>query len=74
VSTNPITAPACKEPYKREDIMQKRPVILRSLLIVKRLAKPPNNPSARKLVSTNPITAPACKRVLQKRRYSAKET
>jgi len=51
--------PPAKEPYKRDDIPQKRPIILRSLLIGKRLAKPPTVPTARKLVSTNPRTAPA---------------
>jgi len=57
-----------KEPYKRDDILQKRPIILSILLFV---ATPYNVSPLQVLWG---ITGLFCKKALQKRRYSAKET
>ena len=57
-----------KETYKRDDILQKRPILLSVLLTV---ATPYGLATISRLLK---ILGLFCKRVLYKRRYSAKET
>jgi len=60
-----------KEPYNRDDILQKRPIILRSLLIV---ATPYVTLAQATIRRIDSIVGLFCKRALYKRLYSAKET
>jgi len=60
-----------KEPYQRDYILQKRPVILRSLLIANAKVWCYGLATTSRLLE---ITGLFCKKALSKRLYSAKET